>query len=128
MTAPTPPGPGGIAGSLRRLASTGLSILQLRLQLLLTEVEQEKLRLFDALLRVVAGLLVLGVGLVLLVALVLLLVQPEFRLLALAALTALFLAGGAALLASGRKRWHQPGALLEGTVAELERDREALRG
>ena len=53
-----PPGT-GLMQSLRRLASTGLELIQLRLELLASELEQQKLRIFDALAWAAVGLLLL---------------------------------------------------------------------
>ena len=39
----------GLFQSLRRLASSGLELVQVRLELLVSELTQEKLRIFDAL-------------------------------------------------------------------------------
>ena len=48
MTGPAPQG--GLLAALRRLLAGGVEMLRVRLELLGTEIEQEKLRLFDAVL------------------------------------------------------------------------------
>jgi uncharacterized membrane protein YqjE len=58
----------GLMVSLRRLLATLLELAHVRLQLVLNELDQQKLRLFDALLIAAASLVALALGLVLLVA------------------------------------------------------------
>ncbi len=58
----------GLMVSLRRLLATLLELAHVRLQLVLNELDQQKLRLFDPLLIAAASLVALALGLVLLVA------------------------------------------------------------
>lgn len=124
MSAP-PPG-SGLLTSLRRVVASGLEIAQVRLELLSTELEQEKLRLFDALMWAGIGLFLLAVGTVLAVGAVVLMFQEAYRLPALAVLSAVFIAVAAWLLRRARDLLRQPGGLFAGSVAELSRDRESL--
>jgi len=122
--AETPP-VGGFAG-LRRMAGQGLELLQLRVELLSTELEAEKLRLFAALVRLLLALLLAAAALGML-SFCLLLLSPEgWRWLS-ALLLGLAYAGGAwwcwRRAATGLS---QPGGAFAGTAAELARDREAL--
>jgi len=121
----SPPG-SGLLASLRRLVASGLEIAQVRLELLSTELEQEKLRLFDALMWAGIGLFLLAVGTVLAVGAVVLMFQEAYRLPALAVLSAVFIAVAAWLLRRARDLLRQPGGLFAGSVAELSRDRESL--
>ena len=66
----------GLFGSLQRLLATLLDIAQVRLDLLTTEFEREKLRLYDGLLWAAVALFFIGLGLLLLAAL-LVAVAPE---------------------------------------------------
>lgn len=119
------PGPGLLA-SLRRLLATTLEIAQVRLELLGVEFEQEKLRIFDGLLWAAVALLLLGVGLTLLTALLLMLLWDAYRLPALALLSVLFVGGGIGVARLARSRLSTPGGLVGTSVDELARDREAL--
>lgn len=117
---------GGLFAALRRLLTSGVELLRVRLALLGTDIEQEKLRLFDAVLWAGLALLLLGMGLLLLCALVVVLLWEQQRLPALAALAALCLGGGAWLLRRARARLRAPGGLFAASVAELARDRAGL--
>jgi uncharacterized membrane protein YqjE len=117
---------GGLFVSVRRVLATLLEIGQLRLELLGTEIELEKLRLFDALLLALAALFGLGVSVVLLCAFVVVLVGQTYRLHALAALIVLFVGASVWGLLAARERLRSPGRLFEASAAELARDRAAL--
>lgn len=117
---------GGLLASLRRLAASAAELAQTRLELLGCELEQVKLRAFDALLWAAVALLLLGVGLVGLVACVLLLLQESYRLPALAVLVLLFVAGGIGLMLLARRRLQSPEGLFAASAAELARDRADL--
>ncbi|HNU11294.1 MAG TPA: phage holin family protein [Rubrivivax sp.] len=117
----------GLLRSVRRLADTALDTAQVRLALLGTELEQEKQRIFDALLRAAIGLLVLGLALLLAIGFLLLMLQEAYRLPALGVLTLLFgvlayrlLKGATRSLSSSDEG---PFAL---SLAELRRDRERI--
>lgn len=117
----------GLFDSLRRLLHTTVELAGVRLELLVADLELEKLRLVAALLRALLGLLLIGLGLVLAAGFVLLLLWDHYRLGAVAGLALLFLLGGWLLLRAARQRLLQGDALLAGTRAELQRDRDALR-
>ena len=122
---PGPPG-GGLFVSLRRLIATALELAQVRLELLGTELEEQKLRILDGLVWAALGVLLLGVGLALFAGFVVLLVGEGYRLQALGALTLLFLAGGALLLRHARARLKTPPGAFAASVAELVQDRSAV--
>lgn len=124
MTGPAPQG--GLLAALRRLLAGGVEMLRVRLELLGTEIEQEKLRLFDAVLWAGLALLLLGMGLLFLCGLIVVLLWEGHRLLALGGLAALCLGGGAWLLQRARARLRAPGSLFAASVAELARDRAGL--
>ncbi len=126
MTAPDPGG--GLFASLRRLLATALEIVQVRIELLAVEIEQEKLRIFDALLWAALAVLLLGVGITLLVALLLMLFWDGYRLAALAVLCVFFIGGGVLVAMRARARLASPDGLASASVAEIERDRAALGG
>ena len=124
MSAPVQ-GP-GLFASLRQLLATALEMAKVRLELLQTEFEQEKLRVFDGLLWAGLALMLLGVGVLLLCGFIVLLVGEGYRLAAVGVLTLLFLGGGALLMRAARERLRSPGGLMASTLAELERDRAGL--
>jgi len=111
--------------SLRRLLQTALALVQTRFELLAVELQQEELRVFDALVLAVLGCVLLGIGAVLLALLVAVLFWEEHRLLALGVLTLVFVGVGGAVLATARKRL-QHGVPFAATLAELGADRDAL--
>lgn len=113
--------------SLRRLLATMLDIGQVRLELLTTEFEREKLRIFDGLVWAAVALLFIGVGLLLVAALLVALAPENSRLLVLGLLAAVSLALGAWLVRQAKRRLSSPGGALAATRTELERDRSALR-
>jgi uncharacterized membrane protein YqjE len=116
----------GLMASLRGLLCTGLALAENRLALLSNELEEQKLRLVYGLVMVVAGLFVLGVGLVLMCGFVLQLLWEGYRLPALAVLTLAFLGAGAWLLARARRHLHTIGGPIAASVDELRADRVAV--
>jgi uncharacterized membrane protein YqjE len=108
---------------LRRLLSTLLETAQVRLELLGTELEQEKRRLLDAWVMSVLAIVCLALGLVLLCATVILLVGESYRLAAAGALTLLLLGVGVGLLGLARRRLHNPQGMFHASAQELARDR-----
>ncbi len=122
-----PAASGGLFDSLRRLLDTVIDIVQVRLELFGSELEQEKLRLFDTLVLAAVGLVMAGLALVLGIAFVVLLFQEAYRLPAVGVLTLAFAAGGWWLLRRAREGLRAaedgPFAL---TLGELRRDRVNL--
>ncbi|MBA4175153.1 MAG: hypothetical protein C0505_01110 [Leptothrix sp. (in: Bacteria)] len=128
MAVPGAPATGGLFESLRRLLSTTLGIARVRLELFGTELEAEKLRLFDSLWRAALGLLMIGVGLVLAAGFVLLLLQQAYRLAALGVMTLAFIGAGAWLLAQARAGLRaSEGGPFALSLGELQRDLDGLR-
>jgi uncharacterized membrane protein YqjE len=116
----------GLFESLRQLLRTGLAIGQVRLELLVNDLEIEKLRLIEVALRALLGLMLLGLSLLLLIGFLLMLLWDGYRLPALGVLTLLCLAGGLLLLQEAKRRLRDGGQMLAATRAELERDQTAL--
>lgn len=116
----------GLFASLCQLLSTAVEIARVRLALLSTEIEQEKLRLFDAALWAGLALILLGVGALLLSSFVVVLFWDSHRLIALGTLTLLYLGAGAWLMQRARQRLRSPGGLFNSSVDELARDRAGL--
>jgi uncharacterized membrane protein YqjE len=118
----------GLFASLKRLLATLLEIAHVRLELVLNELDQQKLQLFDALLMAAASLLALGLGLALLIAFVVSLVAEPNRLIALGLLMVLFVGGSLWGLLAARARLRAAGRSLEASLAELRRDAADLSG
>lgn len=119
-------GGSGVGASLRRLLDHALELFQVRLALLGTELEAEKLRLFEALLGSLLALLFGGMALALLSLAVVLLCPDAWRWLAALGLGLVYLGLGAWLWQRARARLAAPGGLFAGSVAELARDRDGL--
>lgn len=122
-----PPEPGrGLFQSLQRLLATLLEIVQVRLDLAANEFEQEKLRIFDALVWAGVALLFIALGLMLGAAMLVALTPESWRPLVLALLTLACLGVGAYMFNQARLRLANPGGALPSTRAELARDQAGL--
>jgi uncharacterized membrane protein YqjE len=138
MTTPPPAGnstppdaPSALSGltqSLRGLGATLLAILQTRLDLLATELEQEKRRLLRVMAWGAVAVFLGCAGVVFLAALVTVLMWDQHRVLVLCVLTLSFWLGCGGILWWMRTRLQAPTDWLAGTLAELELDRHALQG
>jgi uncharacterized membrane protein YqjE len=118
----------GLLGSARLVLGALVDIGQTRLQLASTELEEERLRLAELLLFAAAALFFLGIGIVLATLLLVLLFWDGPRVLVLGLATLLFLAIGTGLAVALRRKARSKPALLATTIAELQRDRDALIG
>lgn len=127
MSGPGIPGR-GLFESGKRAVDSLLDLVMIRLELFGSELEAEKLRLFDALFSAAMGLVLLGLALVGALGFVVMLFWDGYRLAAIGVLTLLFAGGGAVLLHRAREglkaRDGGPFAL---TLGELRQDRESLR-
>lgn len=117
----------GLFASLRQLLRTSLELAEVRLELLVADLEFEKLRFIEAALRALLGLMLIGLGMVLVTGFVLLLLWDSHRLLAIGLLALGCLGGGAALLMAAKRRLQQGEGMLAATRAELQRDQAGLR-
>ena len=127
MAEPSPAAAAGLFASLKTLTASLIGIIQIRLELLSTDVAEARERTIALLVLVLAALFALGVGVVLLAILVAAAYWETHRLAVLGALAALFLGGGggAAWLAV-RKLRNEPRPFAA-SLAELDKDREQLR-
>lgn len=117
----------GLLGAARAAVAGLIEIGHTRLQLAATELEEERLRIAQLLLYACAALFFLGLGLVFAALLLVLLFWESNRVLVLTLEAALFLAVGAGLCVAWRRKATTKPKLLATTLAELERDRTALR-
>lgn len=120
--------PGGWLAALRNLLASLTDIAQVRLDLLGTELEIEKRRLFDGLLLSALALVLLSVGLAALCAFVVLLLGDSHRLAALAGMALALLGAGSSVLLMARRHVRNPQGLFAASVTELQQDRAALQG
>jgi uncharacterized membrane protein YqjE len=118
----------GLLASLRRLLATLLELGHVRLELVLNELDQQKLRLFDALLIAAASLVALALGLVLLVAFFVSLFSEPQRPIVLGVLMVLFVGCSVWGLLAARAKLRVAGRSLEASLAELRRDAADLAG
>lgn len=118
---------GGLLHSIKHLAQTLLSVAQTRLDILATEIEEERVRLEQMLLFALAAAFCLVMGIVLCVAFVIIYFWDTHRLLAAGVLTAGFLGAGGVLgmmLRDMVKTRPKPFAITRG---ELAKDRAMMR-
>ncbi len=118
---------GGLLRSIKHLAGKLLGAAQTRLEILATEIEEERMRLEQLLLIALAAAFCLGMGIVLCVALVVVYYWDTHRLAAIGILAAGFIAAGALLgwiLRDKAKTRPKPFAITRG---ELAKDRAMLR-
>ncbi len=113
----------GFLGSVRQLFATLLETLHVRLELLGTELEQEKRRVFSALVLAAVAIVCLALGLVMVSVLVLLIFWDSYRLGAACTLALLYGGGAAYLLLRAKQKLSAPSGLFEHSLAELQRDR-----
>lgn len=116
----------GLYASARSLLRTAVRLLQVRVELLASDIEVSALRLFDAIVLALFAVLGLGVGLVLVCGLILLVVQEPHRPYVLGVMAAAFIGMGALALFVARARLAQAGAAFDATRGELARDVSAL--
>jgi len=119
---------GGPLAGLRRSADAVLGLVQNRLRLLSLELEGEKLRLQDSLLKLGVALMVCGLGALLGALTLALYVWQKARFGGLVALTAVFLAGGIFLFWRLRQELRNAPRPFEKTLSEFDKDRECLTG
>lgn len=126
MSAPRAQASPGLLVSLRRLGATTLEIARIRLELLETEVERQKLAIYSALLWGLLGSVCVAVGIVLLSGLVVVLFWDTYRLQSIAALVIVNIAVGALMLRHAANRLQTPSGAFAASRAELMRDHAAL--
>jgi uncharacterized membrane protein YqjE len=119
---------GGIAGAIRRIADGLMALLQTRLQLFALEVQSEKLRLVELLIKVAIALALglVGVGLGILT--LALYVWQTSRFTGLVAMTGVFLLAAAFLLWRLRSSLRKEPVPFAKTLNELKKDRACLTG
>ena len=119
--------PRRLAASLKGLAGTVLTLLQVRLELLSVEAQEEVTRVVSLLLYGVVAVILLALGLGFLAILITVALCESQRLLALAVFATLFLALGGVAAWLAYQRVQRGSALFVASLAELQQDRNRLR-
>ncbi len=116
-----------LAASLKGLAGTVLTLLQVRLELLSVEAQEEVVRVVGLLLYGAVAAIFLALGLGFLAILITVALWETQRLLALGVFATLFLSLGAMAAWQAYQRARRGSALFAASLAELRQDREQLR-
>lgn len=117
----------GLYASVKGLLGTSLTLLQTRIQLLATELEEERQRILALLLWAAVAVLAMGAGLVFLAVFLTVLLWDSHRLLALGLFSAIFLGLGLSAICLSWRLARTPSGLFQASLTELSRDRAALR-
>jgi uncharacterized membrane protein YqjE len=121
------PPPTRLSASLKGLAGTVLTLLQVRLELLGVEAQEEVERVVGLLLWGVAAALLLSLGLGFLAVFITVALWETQRLLALGVFATLFLTLGGIATWMAYQRVRRESTLFASSLAELRQDREQLR-
>ncbi|PKO46821.1 MAG: hypothetical protein CVU29_04985 [Betaproteobacteria bacterium HGW-Betaproteobacteria-22] len=114
----------GLFKSLKNLTATLVSIVQTRLELLSTDLEEGRERLISLLATIFVALFCLCFGLVLLAILVVVLFWDTHRLLVLVVLTGLFLSLGGVLSVMALRALKTMPRMFAASLAELAKDQQ----
>jgi uncharacterized membrane protein YqjE len=126
MSEDSPGGDKGLFGSLKGLAAGLVAIAHTRLDLLSTDLEEERERLTSVMVMMLVGLFCLGLGALLLTLLFVVAFWDSHRLLVLGGLTAIFLGAGATAWGVALHRVRTKPRLFAASLAELSKDRQQL--
>jgi uncharacterized membrane protein YqjE len=117
---------GGLFDSLKTFAGSVVGIVHTRLELLSTDIAEERAHLTTLLVLGLVALFCLGVGVVLLAILIAVAFWDSHRLAALGGLTGFFLLVGAGLVWLAMHKARTRPRLFESSLAELSKDRQQL--
>jgi len=118
----------GLLDSLRNLASTFLAIVQTRIEIFASELDEERTRLAQITLLAAVAAFCLGLAVILLVFFLVVLFWESDRLLAIGVLAGVFAAGGIAACLGLRAAISKRPKFLSATLAELRKDGTRLEG
>jgi len=116
----------GLFAALKNMIATLVAIGRTRTELLVTELEEEKIRLMSLWSKAIGAAFLLAVGVIMAVFCLALLFWEQ-RVLVFGLFAALFIGGGLVLVASLKNQVAQPSKLLRSSLSELEADIEQLR-
>ena len=117
----------GLFDSLKTLAATLVGMAHTRLELLSTDIAEERAHLTAFLVLVQLALFCVGVGIVLLAILIVAVFWETHRIMALGGVTGFFLLAGAGMGWAAMHRMRTKPRLFEASLAELAKDRQQLR-
>ena len=118
----------GLFESLRNLAKTFLAVVQTRVEIFASEIDEERTRLARIALLAAVAAFCLGLAVILLVFFLVVLFWDTDRLLAIGVLAGFFAIGGIAACLGLRAAVSQRPKFLSATLAELRKDRTRLEG
>lgn len=118
---------GGLFESVKTLSVSLIGIVHTRLELLSTDIAEEREHLITLLVLVLLALFCLGVGVVLLALLIVVAFWESHRLLALGGVTGLFLIASAGMAWLALHKTRTRPRLFAASLAELSKDRQHLR-
>ena len=118
----------GLLDSLRNLASTFLAIVQTRIEIFASEIDEERTRLAQITLLAAVAAFCLGLAVILLVFFLVVLFWESDRLLAIGVLASAFAVAGIAAGLGLRAAISKRPKFLSATLAELRKDRTKLGG
>ena len=121
-----PGGGRGLIESLAALAATLVAIAHTRLDLLSTDLEEDREHLFSLLVLTLAALFFIGIGVVLATIVLVVAFWDTHRLLVLGSLAGFFLAAGLAAWAFAMHKARTKPRLFAASLAELLKDRQQL--
>lgn len=116
----------GLVDSLTATAATVVAIVHTRLDLLSTDLEEEREHFVSLTLFALGAFFCLGVGVVLLASLLVFAVWDSYRLLALGLLAVTFLGAGGGAIAVALKKIKAKPRLFSASLSELRKDRQWL--
>lgn len=116
----------GLFESLTSLAGTLVALAHTRLDLLSTDLEEERVHLFSLLALALAALFFIGIGVVLATILLVATFWDTHRLLVLGSLAGVFLAVGLAAVAVALHKARTKPRLFAASLSELYKDRQQL--
>jgi uncharacterized membrane protein YqjE len=127
MAEKDPASEAGLLGSIRKLATTLVGVLQTRLEIFSTELEEAKLQLGQLLMLGLVAVFCLGLGVVLLTVFFVVLFWDSYRLPVLGVMSGLFLVLGIFAALTLRAKSAESTRIFSSTLAELSKDREQLK-
>ncbi|KAF0101507.1 MAG: hypothetical protein FD187_1941 [bacterium] len=126
MPETTPGESRGVLDSLKTLAATLVAIAHTRLDLLATDLEEERAHLLSLLVLALVGLFFLGIGVMLAVMLLVAAFWETHRLLLLGLLAGAFVAAGIAAWAIAMRKARSKPKFFAASMSELLKDRQQL--
>ena len=116
----------GLFAAMKNMIATLIAIGKTRAELLVTELEEEKIRLMSLWSKAIGAAFLLAVGVIMAVFCLAMLFWEQ-RVLVFGIFAVLFIGGGLLLIGSLKKQVAQPSKLFRSSLAELETDMAQLR-